>query len=405
MEGVCPFSTAPFPPDAMSLVSLLEFFSDYTVRTVALGAMALGASSGALGSFAVLRRQSLLGDAISHAALPGIVLAFMITGTKATLPLLVGAALAGWLATLFVIAVVRTTRLPEDSALGIVLSVFFGAGLVLLTHVQRREDASQAGLTTFLFGQAATLLERDVFVIAGLGGFAVLVLLLGWKEFKLLAFDPEFAGSIGFPVRALDVLLVSVLVIAIVVGLQTVGVVLMSAMVVAPAAAARQWTDRLGMMVLIAAVFGALAGLVGATASGVAANVPTGPAIVLSATAIVVVSLLLAPQRGLVWNAARQAQNRRALRTDTVLTDLFALGEQHRGEVHGHDAAVIAALGPTRGAVGPALEQLAARGLAEQLENRSWLLTGSGSAEARRILRHRHETDPDGVPAVEDEER
>ncbi len=384
---------------------LSDLVTDYTVRTVALGAMALGAASGALGSFAVLRRQSLLGDAISHAALPGIVLAFMITGTKSTLPLLIGAALAGWLATLFVIAVVRTTRLPEDSALGIVLSVFFGAGLVLLTNVQRREDASQAGLTTFLFGQAATLLERDVWIIIGLGGFAVLVLLLGWKEFKLLAFDPEFAGSIGFPVRALDVLLVSVLVIAIVVGLQTVGVVLMSAMVVAPAAAARQWTDRLGTMVLIAAIFGAGAGLVGATASGLAAGVPTGPAIVLSATAIVVVSLLLAPRRGLIWNAARQARGRRALRTDTVLTDLFALGEQHRGQTHGHAATLIAALGPTRGAVGPALVQLASRGLAEQLDDQSWLITSDGNAEARRILRHRLATDPDGVPLVEDEDR
>src|SRR5690606_22403189 len=206
-------------------------------------------------------------DAISHAALPGIVLAFILTGTKATLPLLVGAALAGWLGTLFVLAIVRQSRVPEDSALGIVLSVFFGTGLVLLTYVQRLEDASQAGLTPFLFGQAATLLARDVVAIAVIGGLVILALLAGWKEFKLLSFDPDFAAALGFRVRLLDVALVSLLVIAIVIGLQTVGVVLMSALVVAPGAAARQWTNGLGSMVLVSAVFGAIAGLIGALVS------------------------------------------------------------------------------------------------------------------------------------------
>lgn len=376
---------------------MLDFLGDYTLRVVALGAMALGAVAGALGSFAVLRRQALVGDAISHAALPGIVLAFMLTGTRATLPLLVGAALAGWIGTLLVQAVVRSTRVPEDAALGIALSVFFGIGLVLLTHVQHQENASQAGLTTFLFGQAATLLERDVVAVAGIGGVAVLALLAGWKEFKLVSFDREFAASLGFPVRLLDVLLVSLLVIAIVIGLQTVGVVLMSAMVVAPAAAARQWTDRLELMVLVAAVFGALAGLVGALVSGASPGIPTGPAIVLVATAIVVLSLLFAPARGLAWHAARQARNRRMLRTDTVLADLYALGEQHAGRVHGHQAAAIEALGPSRGSVRRALEALAARGLAERLPDRSWALTPQGRREAETMLRERRAAGSDAV--------
>ena len=133
----------------------MEF--DYTLRTVALGAAVLGLSSGSLGAFAVLRGQSLLGDAISHAALPGVALAFLLTGTKAPLVLVVGAGLAGWVGTLCVMAVVRRSRVPYDAALGIVLSVFFGLGMVLLTYIQSQPNASQAGLDTFLFGQAAAV--------------------------------------------------------------------------------------------------------------------------------------------------------------------------------------------------------------------------------------------------------
>jgi manganese/zinc/iron transport system permease protein len=278
-----------------------DLFSDYTFRTVAAGAAALGLTAGALGSFAVLRRQALLGDAISHAALPGIALAYMLTGSKTPLVLAAGAGVAGFLATLGVMAIVRGSRVKLDSALGIVLSVFFGIGLVLLTFVQRRPDASQAGLDRYLFGQAAGLLREDVITMAVLGGIALLLMLAAWKELKLLAFDPDYGAAAGLPMRAVDVLLTSLLVVAVVVGLQAVGVVLMSAMLVAPAVAARQWTDRLGVMTLLAGLFGAAAGVVGAVLSAEASRLPTGPTIVLCATAIVLVSLLVAPRRGLVW--------------------------------------------------------------------------------------------------------
>ncbi len=286
----------------MDLSDVLQaLFGDYTLRTVALGSALLGIVSGALGAFAVLRRQSMLGDAMSHAALPGVVLAFIVTGSKDPLALMIGAALAGLLGALLVTAVVRTTRIKSDSALGLALAVFFGLGLVLLTYVQKLPDAAQAGLDRYLFGQAATLLERDVVAMAALGMPALLLLALFWKELKLLTFDPGFATSLGVPVHLLDVLLTSLLVVAIVIGLQTVGVVLMSALIVAPAVAARQWTDRLGVMVLLSGAFGALAGVAGALISSTAARLPTGPIIVICISAIVIVSLLLAPRRGLVW--------------------------------------------------------------------------------------------------------
>lgn len=288
---------------------------DYTLRTVALGSATLGIVSGALGSFAVLRRQALLGDAISHAALPGIALAFLLTGSKAPLLLVLGAALAGWLGTLLVMSVIRTTRIKADAALGLVLSVFFGFGLMLLTYIQRQPNAAQAGLDKYLFGQAATLLASDIITMAALGVVALTLMLVFWKEFKLLSFDPDFAVSLGFPVRLLDILLTTLIVIAIVVGLQTVGVVLMSAMIVAPAAAARQWTDRLGVMVGLAGGFGALAGISGAVISSSTTNLPTGPTIVLCISALVLVSLLFAPRRGLLAAWLRRQQNRNALRS------------------------------------------------------------------------------------------
>jgi len=294
----------------MFVFQLHEFFFDYTLRTVAAGAATLGLMSGALGSFAVLRRQSLLGDAVAHAALPGIALAFLITGSRETWALTIGAAILGWVGALLVIAVRRTTRIKEDTALGLVLSVFFGFGLLLLTFIQKRPNSSQAGLDKFLFGQAATLLISDVWLIVALGAAAFAVIMIFWKEFKLLCFDADYGATLGLPMRLLDIALTTTLVIAIVAGLQTVGVILMSAMVVAPAAAARQWTNRLGVMVALAAAFGATAGIGGAIASSTAAGLPTGPMIVVCLSLIAAASLLLAPARGIVWRALRERRNR-----------------------------------------------------------------------------------------------
>lgn len=360
-----------------------ELFFDYTLRTVALGAGTLGIVAGALGTYAVLRRQSLLGDAISHAALPGIVLAFILTGMKSTLVLVLGAAVAGWLGTLVVMTIVRHSRLPEDSALGIVLSVFFGAGLVLLTYVQKLPDASQAGLDRFLFGQAATMLERDVAVIAVLGAVALLAVFAFWKEFKLLSFDPEFGASLGLPMRTIDILLTTFLVIAIVIGLQTVGVVLMSAMVIAPAAAARQWTNSLSIMVLLSAFFGAVAGVTGAVMSSSAAHLPTGPTIVLAATTLVLISMAIAPERGLVWAAVQRRKQRHQIRADAVLDDLYALGAQHEGE-HTHDVTVLEAMRAGRTDVRRALEILEGRGLARRDSAGAWTITSAGRSEAEQ---------------------
>lgn len=270
---------------------------DYTFQVVALGAALLGMASGMIGSFAVLRRQSLLGDVVSHAALPGIAAVFLMTGTKDTVWLLIGALCSGLTATGFIIGVVRYSRVQFDTALALGMSVFFGLGLVLLTYVQKIPNSNQAGLQRFIFGQAAVLLKSDILVIAVTGAVLLALTLLFWKEFKLLSFDPEFARSLGLPTRSLNVLLSAMTVAAIIAGLQTVGVILMSAMLVAPAVAARQWTNRLGVMVGLAALFGAISGVAGTLASSALPKLPAGPAIVVAADVLVLISLALGRAR------------------------------------------------------------------------------------------------------------
>lgn len=297
-----------------------DLIFDYTLRNVALGSAVLGIVGGVLGSFAVLRRQGLLGDALAHTALPGIALVFILFNSKAPLVLMAGAGIAGWIGTLIIINLVRETRLSEDAALGIVLTVFFGLGIVLLTYIQQHRGANQAGLDRFLFGQAATLVERTVIQMSIVGVVALICVAAFYKEFKILTFDPEFAASIGFPTRWLDVFLTSLVVAAVVIGLQTVGVVLMAAMLIAPAAAARQWTDRLEVMIILSAFFGATAGVAGSLISVSAARIPTGPMIVLCATVIVVVSVLFAPARGLVpeWRRIRRGRRQRLERHEAA---------------------------------------------------------------------------------------
>lgn len=295
--------------------------SEYTVQVVGGGLALLGAVAGVIGTFAVVRRQSLQGDAVSHAALPGVAVAFLL-GARSPLALVLGGAVAGWVAMRLVAGIVRRSRIPFDTALAGALAVFFGAGLVLITYMRNLLKRTPSGgfeewlkpqladlrnnpLEAYLFGQAAFLNNSDLWAIGLLGGGAVLVAILCWKEFKLTSFDPDFAASIGYPTRWVDALLTTLVVLSVVIGLQSVGVVLMSALLVAPATAARQWTNRLGAMAVLAAVFGAVAGFGGEVVShvwsGEGRTVPTGPTVVLCASALVVLSLLFGAKRGLMW--------------------------------------------------------------------------------------------------------
>lgn len=289
-----------------------------------------------LGSFAVLRKQSLLGDAISHAALPGIALAFLISGTKDSNALLIGALVSGLIGTFWIRGIVSKTHLKSDTALGLILSLFFGFGMLLLTFIQKMPNANQAGLDKYLFGQAATLVEKDVWLMVIVTSICLFVMLLFWKEFKILLFDADYTKTLGFNTKFIDILITSFIVLAIVIGLQTVGVVLMSAMLLAPAAAARQWTNSLGVMVFLAAVLGAFSGVFGTAISASQNNLSTGPVIVLVASVFVFISFIFSPGRGLLFKHIRFIKNRRDLELHKTLGFMYNIAIEHENISHPH---------------------------------------------------------------------
>lgn len=354
---------------------LLGVEYDYTLTTVAVGGAILGVISGALGSFAVLRQESLLGDALSHAALPGVAIAFLLVGRELG-ALLVGAAVASWLAVFFVQAVTQTTRLKRDATMGIALAAFFALGIVLMTYIQGRPDASQAGLDTFIFGQAAAIVRRDIELISAVGLIALIALALLWKEFKLITFDAEFARANGFPVTALEIALSTLIVVAIVLGLQLAGVILMVGLLIAPAVAARQWTHHLEEMVVLSASFGGVAGAVGAIISGIDADLPTGPLIIIVAFGIVFISICLAPERGIIWRWRKQWRDRYRFSARLVLRDIYTYAQQHQNPSYPVPEGVLLALRGRMARVG--LQELARTGYLRPSGNGCWSLTESG---------------------------
>lgn len=276
---------------------MLDFLFDPIVVTVATGAALLGLAAGSLGTFAVLRRESLIGDTMSHAALPGVALGFLLTGERSLPAMLAGAMVTGLAAALFSLYLSSLPRIKRDAALGVALGLFFALGVVALSYAQKLPGAAAAGLETFLFGQAAATLRSDLWLLGAVTAAALGVVAVTWKQVSAVTFDPDFAQAAGFNRRAYEALLTGLLAVAVVIGLQMVGVVLMSALVVAPAVAARQWSGSLGTMFWLAGALGVLCAVSGALISARVSGLATGPLIVLVATAVVAVSLLLAPRR------------------------------------------------------------------------------------------------------------
>jgi manganese/zinc/iron transport system permease protein len=364
---------------------MTAFLADYTLRVVLAGAMLAGALAGLAGAFAVIRRQSLLGDTLAHAALPGVCLGFLIAGGRDLPALMSGALAAGMVAAAAVSALSRLRRIKPDAALGITLSLAFALGLVLLTHVQARGGAA-GGIETFLFGQAAAMRAGDVALLAVLMALASGGLALAWRPVKAAVFDRDHAAVQGVPVGAVDLGLTGLVALAVVAGVQVVGVVLMTALIVAPAAAARQWARSLGGMVALSAAFGALAAGAGALVSASARGLSTGPVIVLAATALVALSFLVAPGRGALAALARRTRARDRAAEDRVLGSLDALARAHADPAYPAERGMIEALHGR--AARATLSRLEAGGLVRAVDHAPedtphWELTEAGRAAAR----------------------
>lgn len=376
--------------DIQVLPPWLDFFTfpSINVLHVLLGCVILGISAGLLGCFAFLRKRSLLGDALSHAALPGVCMAFILTGTKNPAVILCGAVLSCWAGALAIEWIVAYTRCKEDSALGMVLSVFFGIGILLLTHIQKSGDAAQSGLDKFLFGQAASLVEGDVYILGGTGLALCLLVILAFKEFKIVSFDPDFARAIGLPVRLIEFVLATLIVIAVCIGLQAVGVVLMAAMLVTPAAAARYWTNNLARMLWLATAFGGISGAVGAYVSYLSVKMPTGPWMVVAVTSIFIASFLFAPQRGALARLKRIHAFRRKTVRENILRTMYKFGERDNvdearvsmSELLQHREMSMDRLRRTIG-------RLVRAGLVKEAGAGLYQLSSAGRAEAERVTR------------------
>jgi manganese/zinc/iron transport system permease protein len=373
-------------------------FLDPNLQWVMLGSTLLGIAAATLGCFALLRGRSLMGDALAHAALPGVCLAFLFIEwgraqgwwqieSKNLAVLLIGASITGLIAAWCIAGIARHSRIKEDGAQAIVLSVFFGAGIVLLTRIQHSGSGEQSGLDKFLFGSAASLVLGDVQAMTAI---ALILCLMSWalyKEFKLLCFDPDFGRGLGLPMNGLDNLLLLMIVAAVVIGLQLVGVVLISALLIMPPAAARFWTEKLHLMVPLAALIGGLSGALGAIFSALASGMPTGPLIVLAAAFMFLVSLLFAPQRGALARLLRHLSTRRLVRRENALRDLYEIAEE-RGDENAPIAEdeLLQKRRAAPGVLQGVLRELAQEKLLQH-SGEKWRFTPQGLEAAHRVVR------------------
>ena len=296
----------------------MTILQSYTTQMVLLGTALLGLASGIAGTFAVLRKESLIGDGLSHAALPGVVIAFLLTGIKDIEVLITGAALSSITAAWLITITVENSKIKFDGALATILSAFFGLGMVLLTYVQSLNNAGQAGLSKFIFGQAATILARDVYITSAAALIIIVLTALFWKELKLISFDVEYAKTLQIPVTFTLILYRSLLIMTIIIGIQSVGAILISSLLIAPAVGARQWTNKLGTMCILAGFFGMVSAIGGTIWSTTVQKLPTGPAIIVILSVIVLLSLIFAPNRGILWQYRKNKQSKRALLSETA---------------------------------------------------------------------------------------
>ncbi|MEO1680786.1 MAG: metal ABC transporter permease [Pseudomonadota bacterium] len=348
-------------------VAALTLQAGYNAALVAVGAAMLGIAAGTSGTFLYLRKRALVSDAVAHATLPGVGLAFLIMvglggDGRALLGLLAGSAATAWVGLLAVEWMVRRTRLSEDAAIGAVLSVFFGFGVVLLTVIQTMSSGRQAGLEDFLLGATAGMLFSEAVVIAVGGALAVVAVMILRRPMTLVAFDPGFAAAQGYDVRRVDLAMMALVMAVTVIGLKVVGLILIVAMLIIPPVTARFWTERSERVAWVAGALGGAAGYLGAALSASAPALPTGPIIVLVSAALFALSLLFAPARGVVaaWLRHRAFQRRVHLRQG-----LLALARQE-----------------------PILERYTIRVLeAEGLARADGVATEAGIARATKIAR------------------
>jgi manganese/zinc/iron transport system permease protein len=404
---------ARFSTDQSLGQTLSRFFASLvngqltTEDYVVWGAILLGVTCGLLGCFIVLRRQSLLGDAIGHAVLPGVCMGFLAAGARSTPALLLGALIAGLLAAALIGLLQRTTQLKTGECMGVVFTGFYGLGIVLLKYIQNLQgretfltklglghtiNTGQSGLDKFLFGQITSINGTDLSYMAAIALVAIGVVVVFWRKLAISTFDEGFAFSVGLPVRRIHYLLTALVTVAIVISIQAVGVVLVAAMLVTPAATAYLLTDRLHRMAVLSACFGAASGVLGAFFSLFGEDLPTGSFMVLGASLLFALAFLFSPKHGVVPRWLRLWERRQRTQAENLLRSMYILMER-RGDAPGsdrrfgtHDIAAIRQEPPHQV---HKLRRLATRrGWVERDSRDPMILTDEGFAEAKRVVRN-----------------
>lgn len=373
------------------LLEILTFRAGFNTAVVMAGTMLLGFAAGLVGVFALLRKRSLMTDALGHSTLPGIGVAFLaapLFGLSGRSPgvLLVGATLTGVLGVASVHALLRWTRLREDAAIGVVLGVFFGMGVVVLSYIQTNHPGGAGGLNGLIFGQAATMRPHEAMMMGAIALGSVLATVLLLKEFALVCFNEPFARVDGWPVGLIDGLMMALVVVVTVAGIQAVGLVMVVAMVIIPAVSARFWTDRLWLLVLLSGLIGAMSGYVGTAVSAMVHRTPAGPVIVLAAGTVFLVSMLCAPRRGVLAGAFRRGRLRMLIAGDHMLEAAHDRGVR---ELRAEDVHRLAELiGWSAFARRVVVRWLMWTGYVERSRGGGLVLTERGAERGRRVSRN-----------------
>jgi manganese/zinc/iron transport system permease protein len=365
---------------------------DHNTRIVLAGACVFGGAAGLVGMFLLLRKRSLLGDTIGHATLPGIAGAFLLAHTlgwnaRSFIWLATGAAISG-IAGMFAVLIIRKfSRIKDDASLAVVLGVFFGTGVALLSAIQQLPGGQAAGLENLIYGSAASMVTRDALFIFGSAIVVVFAGVFLFKEFSILCFDEAFASAAGWPVRTLDVLLMSGVVLVTVIGLQSVGILLTVALLVIPPTAARFWTDSLGKTAVISALNGSASAFVGVALSAVFPKMPTGAIIVLAAAFLFGCGFFFGTRRGLWSRFLMEWRAKERLENEHMLRAIFECSE-FSGPAISHEA-VLAKRPWTRNETTLLISRLAENGLVTVSPEADTIqLTRAGDIEARRLVRN-----------------
>lgn len=386
------------------LGSPLLYFTDAVLRAPTIGCMLMCFAAALVGVIVFLKKQSLLGESLSHAAYPGVIIGVISAGalsmseqdeTAVAILIMAGAFLSAMIGLWAIAFLERRLRVRSDSALCFVLSAFFGIGLTLASEVQFAYTTLYRQVQVYLYGQAATMTDVHILIYGILAAVVLGVVIFFYKEIQSIAFDRDYARSLGINTKMIDAVIFVLIVLAVVIGIRSVGVVLMSAMLIAPAVAARQYTNKLYIMFALAAFFGLLSGFFGNYFSvemtkqlalkypSARLSLPTGPMIVVVASIICLLSLMFASKRGLLLRLVRIARFRYQCMCENLLKALWRFGEGR--EVSFNEIEKYQSASPLY--LRFVLMRLAQQGWVEHVSTGQYRLTSDGLYKAAQIVR------------------